>query len=276
VIGPLVPHSLEQGRDDVVEFLEQAGPAGSFRILPLEEFQSNRFAGFGVASVGGAHAAKPRLFQDYYEAGLVGDPAWLRLLNVRYIVSLRQIEPLPPELKLVHQGSAFVYENLVALPRATVVGAWRLVRPARAILDSVKAGAHDGAVFTFLERDPGIPPADVSAATATIVSYRLNDVSVEVNSAAPALLRIADLWYPDWIATVDGRPAEVLKADYLLRAVAVPAGRHRVVFRFESRAVRQGLTLSLASLAAVLALLGIPPLARRRPRGRAGPAGGAA
>src|SRR5438067_578060 len=78
-----------------------------------------------------------------------------------------------------------------------------------------------------------------------------------------ALLRVADLWYADWTATVDGARADVLKADYLLRAVAVPAGRHRVAFRFESRAVRAGLFLSLASLAAVLALLGADALLRR-------------
>jgi hypothetical protein len=272
VIGETPPRGLDRGRDDIVEFLERAGPAGSFRILPLEEYQSNRFAGFGIASVGGAHAAKPRLFQDFYEAGLVSDPAWLRLLNVRYIVSYRAIDPLPPMLRQVHQGSGFVYENLAALPRATVVGAWRIVQPAKAILDSVKAGTHDAAGFTFLERDPGIPPADASGARASIVSYRLNDLAVDVDTPAPALLRLADLWYPDWTATVDGRRVEVLKADYLLRAVAVPAGRHRVVFRFESAVVRRGLAVSLVSLVVAVALLAVPGLIRRRPRGPAAPA----
>ena len=118
--------------------------------------------------------------------------------------------------------------------------------------------------FTFLEKEPGIPRADVAGATARIASYRLNDLAVDVSTPHAALLRVADLWYADWTATVDGARADVLKADYLLRAVAVPAGRHRVAFRFESRAVRAGLFLSLASLAAVLALLGADALLRRR------------
>jgi len=274
VIGDTATRNLDLGRDDVVEFLERAAPPGSFRILPLEEFQSNRFAGFGIASLGGYHAAKPRLIQDFLDAQLQGDPAWLRLLDVRYIVTQKALEGAPPYLKLVHQGSGVVYENLLALPRATVVGSWRVVAPAKAILDSVRAGAHDASGFAYLEKDPGIPSVEVPGAVARIVSYRLNDAAVEVETPAPALLRLADLWYPDWTATVDGRRAEVLKADYLLRAVAVPEGRHRVAFRFESPAVRNGLVLSLASLLVALALLAID-LLRRRGAPRAAPAGAA-
>lgn len=264
VIGEVAARSVDLGRDDVVEFLERQGNAGTFRILPLEEFQSNRFAGFGIASVGGYHAAKPRLFQDFFDARLQQDPVWLRLLNVRYIVTQRPLEGVPPYLRLVHQGSGAVYENLVALPRAMVVGAWSVASPAKAILDSVSAGTRDAAAFTWLEKDPGIPQSDVTGAGATIASYRLNQVEVDVETVAPALLRVSDLWYPDWTATVDGARAEVLKADYLLRAVAVPAGRHRVTFRFASPAVRTGLLLSLGSLVVVLGLLAADLLKRRR------------
>jgi len=265
VIGDVAARDVDLGRDDVVAFLEQAGNAGSFRILPLDDFRSNRFAGFGIASVGGYHAAKPRLIQDFLDPGLQQSPVWLRLLNVRYVVTERAVEGLPPFLRLAHQGSGVVYENEAALPRATVVGDWRVVAPARAILDSVSAGARDVASFTFLEKEPGVPRADVAGASAAIVSYRLNDLAVDVSTPRAGLLRVADLWYPDWTATVDGARADVLKADYLLRAVAVPAGRHRVVFRFESRAVRAGLFLSLASLAVVVALLAIDLLRRRAP-----------
>ena len=263
VIGEVAARTVDFGRDDVVEFLEHAGDAGSFRILPLEEFRGNRFAGFGIASVGGYHAAKPRLFQDFFDAGKHQSPAWLRLLNVRYLVTQQPIAETPSYLRLVHQGSGVVYENQLALPRATVVGSWRVFPGTPAILDSVADGGHDPAGFAFLEKEPGIAPADVSGATATISSYRLNDLAVDVSTPAEALLRVADLWYPDWTATVDGRPAEVLKADYLLRAVVVPAGQHKVAFRFESKAVRNGLFLSLASLAACLALLATGALLRR-------------
>uniref|UniRef100_A0A832MKU2 YfhO family protein n=1 Tax=Eiseniibacteriota bacterium TaxID=2212470 RepID=A0A832MKU2_UNCEI len=254
-IGPVVRRSVEAGRDDIVDFLERAGAPGEFRVLSLAEFQSNRFAGFSISTVGGYHAAKPKPVQNFMDRGLQGDPLWLRLLNVRYIVAPQPLEPAPEFLREVHRGSQVVYENLLALPRATVVGEWRLAANDTAVFDSIRAAGRDPAEVTWLLEDPGVPSVPVAGASARVTAYRLNDVTVEVDTPAPALLRLADAWYPDWTAAVDGRPAKVLRADHLLRAVAVPAGRHTVTFRFASRAVRDGLVLSLASLAVVLALI---------------------
>ncbi len=269
VIGMKQVTNAETGRDDVVEFLEKAGPVGSFRIRPVDEFMSNRYAGFAIASIGGAHAAKTRLIQEYLESPFADHPNWLALLNVRFFVTRQPIDSVPG-LTRVHQGSGGVFELPRWLPRATVLGEYRVVSPARAILDSVTSAAHDPSRVTLLEKDPGLATGPgalgpVTGATASITRYRLNDVTVEVETPGPALLRLADLWYPDWVATVDGRPAEILKADYLLRAVAVPAGRHRVEFRFASPALRRGLMLSGASLLVTLVLLAGGALRRRVP-----------
>jgi len=158
-----------------------------------------------------------------------------------------------------------IYSNPAALPRAMVLGAYRVAASPRAIVDSIAAGVTDPAHLTWLERDIGAKLGPVDGATATISRYGLNDVAIDVETPGPALLRLADLWYPDWVASVDGRPVEILKADYLLRAVAVPAGRHRVEFHFRSSAVRLGLMMSLGSLAMVLALLVTGWVRRRRP-----------
>jgi hypothetical protein len=270
VIGETQAASADNGRDDVVEFLEKAGPVGSFRILPFEEFSSNRFAGFAIASVGGAHAAKTRLIQDLIEADGPNNPNWLWLLNVRFIVAHRDSIP---GMTVVHRGSGTVFEMPQWQPRATVIGEYRVASPARAILDSISLGRADPSRVTWLERDPGLALGSVAGARATITSYTLNGVTVEVQTPGAALLRLADLWYPDWEATVDGRPAEILKADYLLRAVAVPAGTHRVEFHFRPRAMRQGLLLSCGSLLLALGLLGAG-LLRRPPATQ--PASGAA
>ncbi len=264
VIGDPARRNLEIGRDDVIEFLEQAAPRGTFRILPVDDFRSNRFAGFGIGSVGGYHAAKTRRFEDLNEASVFDNLGWLSLLNVGYIVTRSPIEPAPPYLQEVHRGSGYVYQNLLALPRATVVGTARVVRPARAIIDSVKNGTSNSQTSTFLEEDPGVPLGSVEGARARITSYRLNDMSVEVESPGPGLLRVADLWYPDWSATLDGKPVKILRADYLLRAVAIPAGKHVVEFRYRSAAFSRGLMISLASLGLVLALLAFALLRRRR------------
>jgi len=271
VIGPYVPRVVDQGRDDVVEFLEKAGPPGTFRVWPVEELRSNRFAGFAVASIGGYHAAKPRLFQDLADAGVVPSPEhpgenpyWLRLLNVRYIVTQSPVND--PRFLVVYRGSGgTVIENPDVLPRATVLTRYRVAPSARAILDSIAAGREDSGHVTWLEQDPGLRLGPEADGRAVITRYRLNDVTVDVDAPAPALLRLADLWYPDWKATVDGKPATILRADYLLRAVPVPAGRHRVEFQFESEAVRIGLLLSIASAVVALALIAGGLLWARRP-----------
>ena len=281
VIGDPVQRNLEIGRDDVVDFLEKAGPPGTFRVLPVDEIMSNRYAGFHVASIAGYHAAKPRLFQDVLDADLLWpthggaagfNAAWMRLLNVRYLILPERLPTPPPAYREVFAGSRFVYEYLFALPRATVVGSYRVVRPAKAILDSVKNGAADGAGTTFLEEDPHLALGPVAGASARIATYGLNDVTIDVETPGPALLRLADLWYPDWVATVDGRPASLLRADYLLRAVPVPAGKHRVEMHFRSPALSRGLQASIGSLVVILLLFGLSWGMRRRRAAAAAPA----
>jgi hypothetical protein len=258
---------LEVGRNDTVRWLEQAGPPGTFRILPIDEWQSNRFAGFGIASLGGYHAAKPRLVQDLLDRQVQGFFRWQRLLNLRFILIQRMYQELPDYLQTAYEGQTnIVLENMLALPRATVVGAYEVVQPDTAIIDSITFGRTDVADITYLAEDPQLELGPVDGATAQIVSYRLNDVTVRVDTPGPALLRLADLWYPDWKATVDGAPAPVLRADYALRAVPVPAGTHEVVFRYESSAVRNGLTLSIVSLLLILALIGAGIWQARRDR----------
>jgi hypothetical protein len=256
VIGPRTMVDPERGRDDVVEALQRSGPPGSFRVLPLDpqDFRSNRFAGFGIASVGGYHAAKPKLAQDYIGSGYVDNLYWMRLLNVRYLTVGSILDT--PGLREVFRGQRqIVYENTHALPRATLVGSYRVAPVDTAILDSIGRGVTDPAQVTWLTQDPRLTLGPVEGARARIARYDLNRVEVEVETPGPGLLRLADLWYPDWKATVDGRPAEVLRADYLLRVVAVPAGRHHVVFAFRSASVTRGLALTLASFAAILLLL---------------------
>ena len=190
---------------------------------------------------------------------------WMRLLNIRFLVTNQALPQVPAWLTLVHQGEGgFVYESHLALPRATLVDHYRVVQPAKAILDSVKNGTSDAEFVTFLESDPHLALGPASSGSAAIVSYRLNDLAIDVNAPAPGLLRVADLWFPDWVATVDGHETLILKADYLLRAVSVPAGRHRVEFHYRPRAIRRGLWLSIASLLAALALIAAGLLRARR------------
>ena len=76
-----------------------------------------------------------------------------------------------------------------------------------------------------------------------------------MTSDSAGLLVLADLYYPGWSAEVDGRPAPILRADGLFRAVALPPDSHRVVFRYRPLSVLAGAGLSAAAAIAMLALL---------------------
>ena len=75
--------------------------------------------------------------------------------------------------------------------------------------------------------------ASGDARKAQIVSWSPGRVEVAVDSDLGGVLALHDTWYPGWVAEIDGKPTPILRADVLFRAVEVPPGRRRVVFRFE-------------------------------------------
>jgi uncharacterized membrane protein YfhO len=68
---------------------------------------------------------------------------------------------------------------------------------------------------------------------------------VRVQADADGYLVVADVWYPGWTATVDGQTTSVLRANYLFRAVSIPAGEHEVTFVYRPLSFYLGATISL-------------------------------
>jgi hypothetical protein len=108
---------------------------------------------------------------------------------------------------------------------------------------------------------------------ARVREYLPNRVDVEVETGAPGYLVLADVWFPGWTCTVDGRPAVVHRANYLFRAVAVPPGSHEVVFAFTPVSYTRGQKISTAAAAFVLLVSGVGAIGafRRRKRTDTGP-----
>ncbi len=72
-----------------------------------------------------------------------------------------------------------------------------------------------------------------SAGSARLVRYANTEIIVEVNSPSGGILVLNDVWHPWWRATVDGADAEIMLANAMFRAVAVPPGKYTVRFAFE-------------------------------------------
>jgi len=185
--------------------------------------------------------------------------AMVRLLSPRYVLS-----PTPlagEEYALVRDGPLRIYENRRALPRAFVAARCEVIADDAAALRRLAVDPPDLRRCVVLSRPPQ-PPAATGPSTsgsspgARIECYGPNEVRVRVEAAEGGFLVLTDTWYPGWRAFVDGRPRAVLRANYLMRCVAVAAGEREVRFVYEPQAFRLGLFLSLVGVAMVFASLG--------------------
>ena len=75
-----------------------------------------------------------------------------------------------------------------------------------------------------------------------------------MESTAGGIVVLSDIYYPGWTCTIDGQPTPIARADYVLRAIRVPAGRHAVVMTFDPKSVHTTEAIAYTALA-ILALL---------------------
>ena len=92
------------------------------------------------------------------------------------------------------------------------------------------------------------------AETVTVTSYSPQRVELDA-ALAPGLVVLADIYYPGWRLTIDGKEAPIYRANRMMR-VAVRAGRYHLVFTYEPRSFVVGGGITLAALA-VLGVLGV-------------------
>jgi hypothetical protein len=194
---------------------------------------------------------RPQFFKGHQGRGEPGNhPAWERVGedDAPEVYSFLQggRVRLPPQL---------IYKNTDAFPRAFVVPRAEPLPAEKDVLATLRSS--DLGQTVFLEghggSDPDLPTGPSRAAE--VVEYRPNRVTVWPEPGPAGYLVLADVWFPGWTCTVDGRPAPVYRADYLFRAVELPEGDHEVVFAFEPTSYRLGRITSAAALAGLLAML---------------------
>jgi hypothetical protein len=157
------------------------------------------------------------------------------LLGLRFIATSVPIEEIdknlqPGDLTFVAKTTdGFIYENPRALPRVLFAGQ-SLKADFEAMLTSGTWPNFDPSTTVLLEQ------ADRGAAgrsgDARIISYGNTKITIDADSPDGGFVVLNDIWQPWWFATVDGKPADLLRANVLFRAVAVPPGKHTVTFSF--------------------------------------------
>ena len=203
------------------------------------------------------------------------DSPLLDLLNVKYVIAhaadLRAARVRDPAGLVEVSPGTFIYRKAQALPRLYAAGGYRVVPDGGAALDALRRPGYDPYAEVVLDRRPEFPagaetaPAKGRPARLSLLSYDDNRVVVKAEFADPGLLVLADLYYPAWTADLDGHPVAVYRANYLFRAVVVPAGSHVVRFLYRDRALAWGAVLSVASMGAGVAGWGLDRTGRRAP-----------
>lgn len=214
-------------------------------------------------SIGGYHGAKLRRYQDVIDRYLV--PDWQRLtaamqkgdyagidaalsqsnalamLNCRYLIYNPQQDPIV---------------NRYSLPEAWYVSSARRGGSADEAIDMI--GKMDLGSECVVEGTAGGAFETDSAAWVRQTSYTPNSVSYECSSGKDGMIVFSEIYYPaGWHATIDGVEAEIVRADYILRALRVPAGEHKIEFHFSPESYSKGNVISTtASVAVVLLTIG--------------------
>jgi hypothetical protein len=161
------------------------------------------------------------------------------------------------DFRRIHSGDVKVYERLGTPGRAWLVHGVTPVGDAAeaqaAVADSNFAPRAQAAVEAALAAAP--PREAQPGESVTTLGYTDERQSYRVNANAAGLLVLADAWYPGWRATVDGQPAEILRANLLYRAIQIEPGLHEVALEYAPQTWRTGWIISLVTLVVLAAVL---------------------
>ena len=262
-----------------------------FRILPLPSFSLLKTRGYHlyeVDSVTGFHDFTPRRYDrlldevepvtrlleaKYYEGKqipytdeqmLEATRPLLNLLNARYLVTPRQMQLAGAGFPEVFaQENLRVYENASALPWFYLAPSCRVVPDEESAIAGLRDPDLDPGRTVVLERAPpgelaAPDAADVSGDRVERLAYDLDAgyIRLKTTSSGPRMLVVSENYHPNWRVAVDGQPAEIYRANYVWRAVFVPAGEHMVEWRYHSWAVGLSRWAMLASALVMAAVAG--------------------
>ena len=217
----------------------------SYRVLNLNDPFQDTSTSYFHHSIGGYHAAKLRRYQELIDHRLQKEinsiigtfqnvksaadflPVFaacpsLNMLNTRYIIYNPQ---QPPLVNPYADGNAWFVQDIEIVPNADAeIAALDQINPKqKAVVDERFAAQLDG--FT---------PQPDSTATIALSSYRPNKLVYTSQAQTDQVAVFSEIYYqPGWKATIDDKPADHFRADWILRAMRIPAGEHEIVFEFK-------------------------------------------
>ncbi len=238
-----------------------------YRVLDLTKSTFNDAStSYFHKSIGGYHGAKLQRYQDLIENNispeisnlfkglksgtgfseinnLLKNQQVLGMLNTKYIIYSPDAAPL---INPAAFGNAWIVRNhkFVESPDAEIAGLKDNDLRTTAIIDK----KFEDVVSTDYSFD--------STASITLKSYKPNNLVYSFNSTKDQMLVFSEIYYDKgWNAYIDGKESPYFRADYVLRAMSVPAGKHEIEFRFEPLVWAVGEKISFASSLLLILLL---------------------
>ena len=266
------PPAAQLFRDDeITSRLRAEKPP--FRVLDVGVFPGSQLMTHDIEQALGYHGNEIRFYDELLGGKNVwknvGNPAVLDLVAARFIIVPAE-QDLPGFHKVVGPvqtapgGPGVLYERDSAVAYARVFPAAIKVPDDQitpALIDSRFPYRSvlvypDTSGVTVQAIRPGQAPAPASV-SADVVEWQPGRMRIALSGSevAPAYLLVSETWYPDWHATVDGRPASVLRGDFAFLSVPLPPGAREVRLEFASPAYARGQAITALALVATLGLL---------------------
>lgn len=217
--------------------------------LTMNPFNDAR-SGYRLHSVGGYSAAKLRRYQDLIDEHLSRmNMNVYNMLNTRYFVVKGNNDAPRVEYNPEAFGNAWFVDSILVVNNANEES------EALRTLDLRKVAVTDSTFAKYLSSRSS---AKDESARVEFVSYTPKRLEYKTESQEEKVLVFSEIYYPyGWKATIDGKEAELFRVNYMLRAINVPSGDHKIVMIFDPDSVRKGNILSLSCFAVfLLSLIG--------------------
>lgn len=230
----------------------------SLYVNPFNEV----FTSYHHQSVGGYHGAKLRRYQDVIDSYLA--PEYQQLTNALRSQSMENINITMANSNALNMLNTryFIYNpNEQPIVNPYAMGACWFV-------DSViTAGSADEAIeligrtnlsTTAIVENAELQSSSDSLSQIELTDYKPNALTYKTNSASDRLAVFSEIYYPaGWHAYIDNQEAEIFRANYILRAMQIPAGQHTIEFKFEPKSFINGQIVATIGSVIVLILIAL-------------------
>jgi len=219
----------------------------NFRVMNTSSLEESKTS-YYHKSIGGYHPAKIGIYDDLMAYQLNGNPNMnvINMLNTKYFIQQQGNEKVA-SLNPSAMGNCWLVNGVkyVNGPVAEMKALSTLNPSDTAVVDE----SFKSKITAFAAKD--------SLSFIKMTTFDNDAISYESNCSGSKMAVFSEIYYKDWKAYIDGQPADFVKANYVLRAMVVPAGKHKIDFKFEPKVFYTGRNISnIATWLMMLILLG--------------------